>query len=1026
MATGNDVTVEVAFAAAIRGSKVAAVGKWTPVEYWLTKMDHDSGDYPLTPGELLRKVEGDLNRELSLPDDKTKYGSKIQRIILSSHKKIQVNQKKKKIHFLFLETKQLQPPSWSTLDEWQNYYDSFVQRRQTHRLRVERRSSIEQRRRLSVSTIVDEEAPSAPRPVTPTAIELDDDIKALLEPFFKELNNSSFKGDNGGLRKAIKAFGCRQQWIDNERDAEAKEGDQSSLEALHLKAINSHSSFLDRYCCPPRKSCLQGFIALATMIDKEQPAVDIFQLTKRGGKGRSCRSGNKLVPIIPTTSTEPRSYPDNAKQWLPRVLDASVAGAANSNRYHASFLLLKALNKLEPKAFDDLVRILPKRSFGKMDVHRQMSMAKEANITYTQLRVMRPFLIADRCNPLHSEHEVRKQEIKSSHEPVFIDFKEDQYKRQGWVLPVDKIVEDFITSSAGTGALQQPPPEIHVILSADHGQGHWKANIACVLIDSNNRVVKETNTVIASVECRKDKRQVLIDCGVPAKINQFLDTLKQRRNNAVVVAGGDAEGAMVKLFATGDLAWYAEALGKPNMAGDHCALCRWRCQKARKANPKEHFPAWVTMEQLKTHFNRLEDGTLDRADKSEECGVVALPLIDAIEPPNYITPLLHCVTLFINTPFKYLHRWIWYRVEGILPALIHARDELALASLEKDRLWEQKLEAEEHLQMMYSELEDLAPGADHVLFDDKDHEAEYQQQRAVIQVAEEAVEEAELAHETAAIAERKASAKVNRMEGLKSHGRAHQDVWMAVENRLKALKVYSSAYHGGDMEGNQCRELVKQAPTIMGAVKETVLEYLAEAEGDTSRLADEAEVALFTSGFCRLFQYFDVVSHYCYQPFGSLTDSDLAKLELSVNRLVDLYLKILPNCPMKLHMIATHLVPHVKQFRGLKSHHESHIERAHQQGMKDRRRLGVLGCFAKKTISALKTEATANKAEVVAMAADTQARRRKRKAVAMLEDEAAKNRKTYLQSILEMQPIVAEFPSLLELAKESMRGADKD
>jgi hypothetical protein len=70
-------------------------------------------------------------------------------------------------------------------------------------------------------------------------------------------------------------------------------------------------------------------------------------------------------------------------------------------------------------------------------------------------------------------------------------------------------------------------------------------------------------------------------------------------------------------------------------------------------------------------------------------------------------------------------------------------------------------------------------------------------------------------------------------------------------------------------------------------------------------------------------------------------------------------------------MIAVHLVPHMKQFRGLKSHHESHIERAHQQGVRDRRRLGVLGSFSKKTISALKTDATANKAEVVAMAADT-------------------------------------------------------
>jgi hypothetical protein len=158
--------------------------------------------------------------------------------------------------------------------------------------------------------------PTAPRPVTPTGEPIDSDIKALLEPFI-DLDGVDFlkansAGGNRGLRAAIKAFGCSLQLHDNKLLAQAKQGDED-LNTLGLKAINSHSSFLDRYCCPPRKSCIQGFIALATLIDKEEPAVDIFQLTKRGGKGRS-RNGNKLVPIIPTTSTEPRSYPDNARQ----------------------------------------------------------------------------------------------------------------------------------------------------------------------------------------------------------------------------------------------------------------------------------------------------------------------------------------------------------------------------------------------------------------------------------------------------------------------------------------------------------------------------------------------------------------------------------------------------------------------------------------------------------------------------------------------------------------------------------------
>jgi len=541
------------------------------------------------------------------------------------------------------------------------------------------------------------------------------------------------------------------------------------------------------------------------MIDKEQPAVDIFQLKKAGG---SKGSGTKLVPIIPTESVATELYyKRNAKQWLPRVLDASVAAADTTNsRYHTSFLLFKALKRLEPKAFDDVLQI-SKNGSGKMDIHRQIAMVKIANITYSQQRVIRPFFIADKCNPLHSEHQVRKQEIKTSHggKPIFIQFKEEQYSQNGWYLPVDKVIKDTLECQRGRTTQSLTDSELHVIMSADHGQGHWKANVACVLI-RNGSVVMESNTVVASVECRKDKRQVLIDCGVPAKINESLLTLREGDNGGtgVVTAPGTAAVPPIKLFATGDLAWFSEALGKPNMSGDHCALCQWRCVKASssKADPKQAFTPWLSMEQLKLHYSKLENKEFDRTDKSQECGVVATPLIDAIDPPDYITPLLHCVTLFINTPFKYLHRWIWYRVEGIAPVLIHARDELALASLEKDRLWEESLEAQEHLQLMYTELEDLAPD-DCNVFEDKDHETEYRQQRLLVQVAEEAVEEADLAHDTAVAAVRKASAKVNRLEGLKGHGRAHQDLWMTIENRLKELKVYSSAYHGGDMEGNQ-------------------------------------------------------------------------------------------------------------------------------------------------------------------------------------------------------------------------------
>ena len=301
--------VEDAFVVAVSRSRAnEAHGRWIPADYWVEKLMHvlsEEMDIFLnkrpTPKQLLSKLEkrGFLDRELNLPADKECFGSVTR--IHSNNKKLSVGVegKEKTIYFLFLESKLVEsPPSWSTLTMWQGFYDNFM-RRQTHRLRVERRQSEEEPTTTMARSVTPTELTpptefeSTPPGATPP---LDNDLKAILEPFFVEL--SSFKGDNIGLRKAIQNFGCRQQLHANEKLAELK-GDTVDLT---LTAVNSHKGFLDRYCCPPRKSCIQSFIALATLIDKEQPAgVDIFQLTKRGGKGSS--SGNKLVPIIPTKST---------------------------------------------------------------------------------------------------------------------------------------------------------------------------------------------------------------------------------------------------------------------------------------------------------------------------------------------------------------------------------------------------------------------------------------------------------------------------------------------------------------------------------------------------------------------------------------------------------------------------------------------------------------------------------------------------------------------------------------------------
>ena len=166
------------------------------------------------------------------------------------------------------------------------------------------------------------------------------------------------------------------------------------------------------------------------------------------------------------------------------------------------------------------------------------------------------------------------------------------------------------------------------------------------------------------------------------------------------------------------------------------------------------------------------------------------------------------------------------------------------------------------------------------------------------------------------------------------------------------------------MEGNECRRLLRGATPILASVKAMLLEYLgAQTQLERARKADAAEVDLMLGSYERLFQYMDALSHFAYQPYGSLTDSDLEDVTKCVRLATKLWENLLPTVPIKVHAWQ-HLVDDLHRLRGLKSHNEQAIERCHQEGKKHDRRLHCFRDFKKKTENILKLMETAKMKEV--------------------------------------------------------------
>lgn len=800
----------------------------------------------------------------------------------------------------------------------------------------------------------------------------DGDLEAMIESF----------------RLEVQSVGCRFQTQENERFYKILARDRYD-DNIQSSNKQKYEPFLTKFCCPWSRRAIQGFLTTAIKIAEDDDS-SILQLPKFGGIGY----GQRLVPVVPGDT--PRKLYKNAKGWMPRLYEAINGNCSSMSRYDICYWLIKLHRYYEPKAFQDACRTSLVPSF-KMDVHRQIAMFQANNLTYEHGRGMRPYLNADKCNPFHSESVIRKLEVQPGVEPKFTTFLENKTQRQAWCLPAKAVVTTEIQKN------NKHAEEIHVLLAADHGQGAFRVNVSAIQVKAR-KVCAEASILIGHVDCRKDTMAVLNDSKVLSEVNSSLVELKR-------------SDSRVCLMATGDLAWFSTALGKPAMAGEHC----WRCKSRWKDfqdDPLYVAEPWA-LDEMKATYEKLNDGTLNRKDKDQERGLVDEPLVDCVEPVNWLFPPLHGLDLLTNAPYKYLQRWVWNRLEDVPLSLIEARDTRTEAAIELERLWDVVIDCEEDKLIMEEELRLIHPN-EAAPFNDEAHEQEWLTQKVAVTQATSDLATAKADHDTGNKHYKKLNAVVNKLEKQKVYGRQTQDLWMKVERLLrKDFNVYPSTYHGGDLEGNECRRLLRHAAPAMNSVSQLLIEQVSSLPADQQNSrADCAEIKLFTSAFKRLFQYMDILSHYCYQPMASLLDDDLRDAERCIVLAAKLWRNLMPTIPMKVHAWQ-HLREDLQRFRGLKSHTDHGIERAHQAGQRHAKRLACIRDFEKKTLNILRQDATARAPEVIAMKEDTEAKKRKRKIDTSKRREQEDLRTDYIRLVVNLPEFDTDLPTLIQLAKQS-------
>ena len=385
---------------------------------------------------------------------------------------------------------------------------------------------------------------------------------------------------------------------------------------------------------------------------------------------------------------------------------------------------------------------------------------------------------------------------------------------------------------------------VDVSVCVDHGKGHSRATMLVVARFWNDGVwtKRQQSFSVGSARCKKDSAEI-VSGTFGERLNDDLNYLKAaglvsffKKNgggnlfeDGYVMVGGqnvpdDAVWigeAVIELFMSGDLLWFHTALGKEGYQSWWCPYCSAFKNDWQEKN-HEAASAW-TLDSLKEQARRIAAGELRKKNAREVLGVKDSPIFDAMEVDHYVVPVLHLTIGLTNDVLDHLvcecqaaaerFTTAYYILEG---ELARVTQDLGQASVELGTFMADKKEyikdCRRRLRTKHQMTREQAATLDE----------EWDQFNGERRALQENLDNLKIAKERA---EAKFQDEGNKAENSKQFG---QPVRAFVDNVLRKRSIDRAVQHGGKLEGNQCRKLLRYSKEILLEIKEFVLSRPAE------------------------------------------------------------------------------------------------------------------------------------------------------------------------------------------------------
>jgi hypothetical protein len=610
---------------------------------------------------------------------------------------------------------------------------------------------------------------------------------------------------------------------------------------------------------------------------------------------------------------------------------------------------------------------------GKMDAEYTAAMWSDAGVGVAAQRIIMKYFLDFFGYKFTVPEGSIKQLVIDSVQPIagtveYMDRALDYWYKDLDVLLTKQIAREHINQPGFSYT------SVDIVVGADHGQGSFRAGVKVIFRNADDSVQATAIYGLGEIECVKDTSELLALAFTP-KLNSALKRMisyerdgngkivndgalavykknivdgmaeQEERDASMFYANLDRTGRAseedtlelnvpIRVFITGDLAFYATIMGKEGMDKAHCHWCKLRSSEWQALG---HAPGikW-TLRELTRVAASLND------ERTTENGVKSYPQLDCIELERFIFPVLHVTLGLANRLLKDTVDYADLVVEKTPQVLKDARHKQIEAAHQHEQIKQEIVDwgirngptlANMHLAQGHLDEQIQVEGELSV----QEHE------QAILDAASLKLEVTAFKKELSTLKKHKTdlsqsntAAKLEVTLVEKATGRYSKPVRKGIETILsKEWNIKRPTWHGGDILGNECRKLMAWARLIFEQLKEYLVEQL-EEDGGSERAKTEvrkrcdivAKALLLFDGFLSILR----TDHKDLTPQHITKARRYARKALEVWRILEL--SVTPKC----HGSEDHACDQLEFLKGLADFCEDWVEQLHQLGLKNNRR----------------------------------------------------------------------------------------